>query len=83
MPAKFKPSERIINRVRGQKMNTAGAKSKKWKNYWLKSTPKEELFTAINSTRTKPKHRIKFINELVRRGININFMTQEEYDAKL
>jgi|TARA_R100000541_G_scaffold55877_1_gene64990 hypothetical protein len=82
MPAKFKPSERIINRVRGQRMNTASAKNKKFKHYWLKNTSKDELFTAINSPRTKPKHRIKFINELVRRGININFMTQEEYDAK-
>jgi len=82
MPAKFKPSERIINRVRGQKMNTAGAKSKKWQNYWLKSTAKDELFTAINSPRTKPKHRIKFLNELVRRGIKIDFLTQEEFDKK-
>jgi len=82
MPAKFKPSERIINRVRGQRMNTASAKNKKWKHYWLKCTAKDELFTAINSPRTKPKHRIKFINELVRRGVKIDFLTQAEFDAR-
>ena len=82
MPAKFKPSERVISRVRGQKMNTAGAKNKKFKNYWLKDTPKDELFTAINSPRTKPKHRIKFLNELVRRGVKIDFFTQAEWDIK-
>tara|TARA_R110001592_G_scaffold258088_1_gene521834 strand:+ start:775 stop:1041 length:267 start_codon:yes stop_codon:yes gene_type:complete len=82
MPAKFKPSERIINRVRGQRMNTASAKNKKWKHYWLKGTAKEELFSAINSPRTKPKKRIQYINELVRRGIKIDWFTQEELDIR-
>ena len=82
MPAKFKPSERIHNRVRGQRMNTASAKNKKWKHYWLKCTAKDELFTAINSPRTKPKHRIKFINELVRRGVKIEWLTQKEWDIR-
>ena len=82
MPAKFKPSERVINRVRGQRMNTASAKNKKFKHYWLKCTSKAELFEAVNSPRTKPKHRIKFLNELVRRGIKIEFFTQAEWDTK-
>ena len=77
MPAKFKPSERIHNRVRGQRMNTASAKNKKFKHYYLKSTPKQELFDAVNSDRTKPKHRQKFLNELVRRGIQIVWTPKE------
>lgn len=80
MPAKFKPSERIVNRVRGQRMNTASSKNKKYQNYWLKNTAKQELFDAINSSRTKPKHKQKFRNELVRRGIKIEWLTQEEFD---
>jgi hypothetical protein len=63
-------------------MNTASAKNKKWKHYWLKCTAKDELFTAINSPRTKPKHRIKFINELVRRGVKIEWLTQKEWDIR-
>jgi|TARA_R110000822_G_scaffold64283_2_gene157855 hypothetical protein len=80
MPAKFKPSERVVNKVRGQRMNTASSKNKKYQNYWLKNTAKQELFDAINSSRTKPKHKQKFRNELVRRGIKIEWLTQEEFD---
>ena len=80
MPAKFKPSERVVNKVRGQRMNTASSKNKKSQNYWLKNTAKQELFAAINSSRTKPKHKQKFRNELVRRGIKIEWLTQEEFD---
>lgn len=79
MPAKFKSSEQIINRVRGQKMSTASP-VKKYKHYYLKQTPKAELFAEINSTRTKPKNRQKFLNELVRRGVKIDFFTQAEWD---
>jgi hypothetical protein len=82
MPAKFKPSELIVNRVRGQRMNTASSKNKKYQNYWLKNTAKQELFEAINSSRTKPKHRQKFVNELVRRGIKIEWFTQAELDIR-
>jgi hypothetical protein len=79
MPAKFKPSEQIFNRIRGQKMSTASP-VKKYKHYYLKQTPKAELFAEINSTRTKPKNRQKFLNELVRRGVKIDFFTQAEWD---
>jgi hypothetical protein len=61
-------------------MNTASSKNKKYQNYWLKNTAKQELFDAINSSRTKPKHKQKFRNELVRRGIKIEWLTQEEFD---
>ncbi len=77
MPAKFKPSERIMNFARGQRMNTASGKNKKYKHYYLKNTSKEELFDAINSSRTKPKHRQKYINELVRRGVKIEWVNKE------
>ena len=68
MPAKFKPSERVINRVRGQRMNTHSP-AKVWKHHDMKCQSKELLFDTINSSRTKPKHRVKFRNELARRGI--------------
>ena len=42
MPAKFKPSERVMNFARGQRMNTASGKNKKFKHYYLKNTSKEE-----------------------------------------
>ena len=77
MPAKFKPSERIVNRARGQRMNTASAKNKRFKHYYLKCTSKEELFDAINSSRTKPKHKQKYLNELVRRGVKIVWNDKE------
>jgi|TARA_B110000908_G_scaffold171378_1_gene233913 hypothetical protein len=63
-------------------MNTASSKNKKYQNYWLKNTAKQELFEAINSSRTKPKHRQKFVNELVRRGIKIEWFTQAELDIR-
>jgi hypothetical protein len=77
MPAKFKPSERIVSRIRGQRMSTASP-VKKWKHYYLKQTPKAELFAEINSDRTKPKHKVKYVNELVRRGIKIEWISKEE-----
>ena len=77
MPAKFKPSERVMNFARGQRMNTASGKNKKFKHYYLKNTSKEELFDAINSSRTKPKHKQKYLNELVRRGVKIEWVNKE------
>lgn len=77
MPAKFKPSERVMNFARGQRMNTASGKNKKFKHYYLKNTSKEELFDAINSSRTKPKNKQKYLNELVRRGVKIEWVNKE------
>ena len=71
MPAKFKPSERVYAKnARGARMSTQ-PRSKNFKHYYLKNQSKETLFEAINSSRTKPKHRQKFENELVRRGVKI------------
>lgn len=82
MPAKFKPSERVHNRARGQRMDTSSGKNKRYKHYYLKNTSKQELFDAINSSRTKPKHKQKYVNELVRRGVKIEWLTKEEMEAK-
>ena len=72
MPAKFKESERVYRKdARGRRMSTDSQKCKVYKYYYLKQTPKKELFEAINSPRTKPKHKQKFLNELIRRGIKI------------
>ena len=75
MPTKFKPSETVVNKVRGQKMSTASP-IKKYKHYYIKQTPKAELFEYINSTgvNMKPKLRIKCLNELVRRGVVIEWV---------
>jgi len=72
MPAKFKESERVYRKdARGRRMATDSQKCKVYKHYYLKQTPKKELFEAVNSPRTKPKQRQKCLNELVRRGVRI------------
>ena len=64
MPAKFKPSEKVFKR---------GVKASKLKDrhFYLKQTPKAELFAEINKHNVKPKQRQKCLNELARRGIKI------------
>jgi len=72
MPAKFKESERVYRKdARGRRMSTDSQKCKVYKHYYLKQTPKKELFEAVNNPRTKPKQRQKCLNELVRRGVQI------------
>tara|TARA_E500000318_G_scaffold52264_1_gene48779 strand:+ start:2117 stop:2359 length:243 start_codon:yes stop_codon:yes gene_type:complete len=72
MPAKFKPSERVFRKdAAGRRMSTDSQKCKIYKHYYLKQTPLKELMDAINSSRTKPKHRQKFENEVIRRGYRI------------
>ena len=75
MPAKFKPSEQVVNRVRGQKMNTQRVK-KVWVHHYMKQMPKAELFEYINKYNAKPKIRQKCVNELVRRGVKIAWVEQ-------
>jgi hypothetical protein len=67
MPAKFKPSEKVRNRQTG-KVTT--------EHYYLKQMPADELIKYINDYSAKPKRRIKCINEIVRRGLNINWVVQ-------
>ena len=68
MPAKFKPSaKKYIRGVPASKLPV--------QHFYLKQTPKEELFAYINSgSRAKPKIRQKCLNELVRRGIKIEWV---------
>ena len=59
MPAKFKESEnRIVNR---RKVGM--------KHYYMHNTSTEELLKAYESDNTKPKHKHKYRNELVKRGV--------------
>ena len=86
MPAKFKPSERKYARTSfGRRVDSQGAK-KQWTHYWLKGQTVETLINAINSDRTKPKHKQKFRNELARRGVKLMWVmpdgTQIEKDRR-
>ena len=64
MPAKFKPTEKI---------RTRGSTKVVTKHYYLKTTPKEELITYINSSNAKPKITQKCL-ELARRGLKVNWV---------
>ena len=70
MPAKFKPSEKIYKRG-------VPARNLPTRHFYLKNTPKEELFSEINKHNVKPKQRQKCLNELVRRGIKIQWVSKE------
>ena len=78
MPAKFKPSDREYSKnARGARMSTQ-PKIKKWKHHYLKAQSVQTLLDAINSGRTKPKHRTKYRNELARRGIKTVYVVNGE-----
>ena len=78
MPVKFKPSERDYpNDARGRRMSTQ-VQVKKWKHHYLKNQSVQTLLDAINSDRTKPKHRTKYRNELSRRGIKTVYVVNGE-----
>jgi hypothetical protein len=68
MPIKFKPSQ--TTRRRGESHSTTT-------HYWIKGTPKEELFKYINEG-PKPKVKQKCLNELARRGIAITWKDIEQ-----
>tara|TARA_R100000742_G_C4248928_1_gene67466 strand:+ start:369 stop:608 length:240 start_codon:yes stop_codon:yes gene_type:complete len=72
MPAKFKPSERDYPKDHyGRRVSQNGNPVKKYKHHYLKCQSVDTLLNAINSSRTKPKHRQKFVNELTRRGVKL------------
>ena len=72
MPAKFKPSEKAMTRNSFGRMSVASGKTKpKIVHHYLKCQSTKTLIDAINADRTKPKHRVKFVNELIRRGVNL------------
>ena len=66
MPAKFKPSEKILVNRQEKKYKTV--------HYYLRNTSEEVLVEAVLSDRTKPKHKQKYKNELVRRGFDLGLI---------
>ena len=68
MQTKLKPSpKKYIRGVPASKLPT--------EHFYIKQHPKEELFAYNNSgSRAKPKIRQKCLNELVRRGIKIEWV---------
>ena len=77
MPAKFKQSDRDYPKdARGRRMNTHNP-VKKWIHHYLKNQSVQTLLDAINSSRTKPKHKAKYRNELVRRGIKLVYKLED------
>lgn len=75
MPTKFKPDSFEYIGARGSRKQVIV------KNY-IKQTPKQELFDYINNASGKPKIKQKCVNELIRRGIKIQW-TSEESNNKL
>jgi hypothetical protein len=66
MPVKFKPSQTTM--VKGQ--------GKVTQNFYIKNTPKEELIDYLNKGQ-KPKIKQKCLNELTRRGIEIDWKKKQ------
>ena len=62
MPAKFKPTERTLDRRTKQYKTT---------HFYLKQTSVEELLKAVNGEYTKPKQKQKCLNEITRRGLKL------------
>ena len=62
MPAKFKPTEKIVDRA---------TKKVTVKHYYLKQVPQNELCSALNNDSTPNKKKQKIRNELIRRGVKI------------
>jgi hypothetical protein len=69
MPTKLQPSQVVKDRNTG-KLNT--------KHFYIKQTPKEELFKYINNKSGKPKIKQKCSNELARRKIEIQWVNPTE-----
>ena len=68
MPIKFKDTEESYDRRTGKTSITY--------NY-MKATPKKDLFEYINSSNAKPKIIHKCVNELNRRGIEIQWKEKQ------
>ena len=67
MPVKFKPSQKAFIKGQGTKIE----------HFYIKNTPKSELFEYLNNNNGKPKIKQKVRNELTRRGIKIIYKTPE------
>lgn len=69
MPVKLKPSQVRVDR------NT---KVKTIEHFYAKTTPKSELFDMLNNSNTKKKVKQKIRNELVRRGVKIEWVLKSD-----
>ena len=47
-------------------------------HHYMKSMTKKELFDYVNEERAVPKRRAKCLNELTRRGIEINWVNKND-----
>jgi hypothetical protein len=66
MPAKFKPSEKIlVNRQ---------AKIYKTVHHYMRNTSTDELVEALLKSNTRPKDAHKYRKELVRRGFDLGMI---------
>lgn len=68
MPVKFKPDHVSVERGTGRKSI---------QRFYIRNTSKEELFETINKSNTTAKLKQKCINELVRRGISIDWIDKK------
>lgn len=67
MPVKFKPDQKTRDRNTG-KITI--------QRFYIRNVDKQELFDTINNKNTKPKLRVKCLNELVRRGVQIEWVNE-------
>ena len=68
MPAKFKESTKILVNRDAKKYRTI--------HYYLRNTSTDELVEAVLKSSTKPKHKQKYRNELVKRGFDMGLINQ-------
>jgi len=75
MPPKFKKTGRVWI-----KDPVTGRSTNRWEpeHYYLKCQSQDTLFEAINNHNTKPKKRQQYVNELVRRGVKIQWKKQTQ-----
>jgi|TARA_R110002074_G_scaffold79243_3_gene178878 hypothetical protein len=73
MPVKFKPSGRkwIKDPVTGRSSSRSVHE-----HFYIKNQSKETLIEAINDHNIKPKAKQKCRNELVRRGVKLNWVSK-------
>jgi hypothetical protein len=66
MPAKFKESSvKMVNR---RKVGMV--------HYYLRNTSTDELVEAVLKSSTRPKHKQKYRNELVKRGFDLGLINE-------
>jgi hypothetical protein len=69
MPIKFMASAKEVDR-KTKRVTTV--------HHYIKSMSNKELFNYVNEERAVPKRRAKCLNELARRGIEINWVNKND-----